>query len=347
MKIFPPKTLAEQAANIEEAAARWALLRTNGRLSQTQSAELEHWIARSDQHAEAFADAARALELVKVHAGSQHIVSMRADALAERGERLSHGVKLGVGALLAATLALAVFGASQPGLRDLARQALSAVAPQTAEYQTGVGERATISLPDGSVATLDTQSEFRVDYTIGERGVRLLRGQALFEVAKHRNIPFRVYANGQRITAVGTKFNVRLLDRGLKLTLVEGRVRVDRASPTLPGAITPTTELAAGEVLEAHNGAAATVRMTDTSRDISWPSGLLIFQDETLDTAVTEMNRYATVPIRIDGRFGGQYRVSGVFKTGDPERFARAMTEVFPLSLTHGSSGEPVLVQRP
>ncbi len=44
-----------------------------------------------------------------------------------------------------------------------------------------------ITLPDGSIATLDTDSALKIGYTTAERGVRLLRGQALFEVAKHKS----------------------------------------------------------------------------------------------------------------------------------------------------------------
>src|SRR5690606_34703571 len=95
----------------------------------------------------------------------------------------------------------------------------------------------------------------------------------------------------------------------------------------------------AGEVLEAPPAAAMVVKVADTNRAVSWRDGVVVFDDVPLAEAVAEMNRYTTAPVTLAEPEIGAFRVSGVFRTGDPERFAMAMAEVFPLEVDHGPSG--------
>ena len=57
-------------------------------------------------------------------------------------------------------------------------------------------------------------------------------------------------------------------------------------------------------------------------------------------------NRYTTHPIAIADTTIGTYRVSGVFQSNDPEHFSQAMTEVFPIQVTHAPDGAPTLRAR-
>ncbi|MDR3511362.1 MAG: FecR domain-containing protein [Caulobacteraceae bacterium] len=330
---------------VAEAAARWALLHDEGPLTPAQLRDFDRWEAQSEAHGAAFAETLGVLEQVRAAAGAGEILAMRADALAARPDGGTYR-RLLTGGAVAACLALGL-ALAWPWVGQVLREKLPTLSGSPArDYRTDVGERATVSLPDGSLATLDTASEIEVAYSAGERGVRLVKGQALFEVAKHKAAPFRVYAAGRRITAVGTQFDVRLEDRGLRLTLVEGRVRVDGPTPLFSGAIAPAMQVGAGEMLEARNDT-TTIRPTDPARQTSWRNGLLLFQDEPLEQAVDEVNRYTTTPIRIEGPIGRDYRVSGVFEAGDPLRFARNLAEVFPLQVAVRPDGAPVVTLRP
>jgi len=71
-----------------------------------------------------------------------------------------------------------------------------------------------------------------------------------------------------------------------------------------------------------------------------------VFDDAPLADAVAEINRYTTHPVVLADAGIGAYRVSGVFKTGDPERFAQSMAEVFPLTVDE-SGDSPELKSRP
>jgi transmembrane sensor len=97
-------------------------------------------------------------------------------------------------------------------------------------YATGIGQRSTFVLQDGSSVELDADSKIEVAFTASERNVELLEGRAMFEVAKNSLRPFIVHAANRKIVAVGTQFDVRLDKRSVQVTLVEGEVRVTRSS---------------------------------------------------------------------------------------------------------------------
>ncbi|MGI9169538.1 MAG: FecR family protein, partial [Caulobacteraceae bacterium] len=153
---------------------------------------------------------------------------------------------------------------------------------------------------------------------------------------------------GQRITAVGTVFDVRLDGDAVKVSMVEGVVRVRAKDSPAPAAASPRKEvvLNAGEVLVAQPARPLLVVRADISQVASWKSGLLVFNDTSLSDAVAEINRYSPRPIAIVDGAVGAYRVTGVFKSNDPEHFSRAMAEVFPIEVTHAPDGAPALRAR-
>ena len=211
-----------------------------------------------------------------------------------------------------------------------------------------------MKLPDGSMAVLDTDSAMHIAYTDNERGIRLLKGQALFIVAKHQPAPFQVYAGGQRVTAVGTRFNVRVEDDGpapkTRVALIEGIVRVARLTAT--GSATPdhrTSEITmtAGELFDSTRPGSLRVSASEAEGAAGWISGTLSFNDIPLGQAIAEINRYTARPIGLGDPKLANLRVSGVFKTGDSQHFAESMSDVFRLRVAHDERGNPLLLARP
>ncbi len=336
-----------------EDAADWMLREEAGRMSPADSVRLDQWLDKDPAHRSAWNDVRLAVDTASANAADPELMAMREVALSARGER-----DWGARGMIAAGLAVLVIGgiaawglrpAIVPASHDVGAvaQQFATTNPNIATYRTAVGERAAITLPDGSIATLDTDSALKIGYTTAERGVRLLRGQALFEVAKHKSIPFQVYAGDRRITAVGTRFNVRLDGGGpgakVSVALLEGVVQVANVSPADHSAPAQVITMAAGEMLEARAKEPVRIISTDTDRLASWRSGQLTFDDAPLGSAVAEMNRYTNRPILLTDPKLAALRVSGVFRTGDPEHFAETMAEVFPIRIDHDSAGHPVL----
>jgi len=148
-----------------------------------------------------------------------------------------------------------------------------------------------------------------------------------------------VHAGSRIITAVGTKFDVRLLGSSdtptVRVALLEGAVNVTNANR----ASLETASLFAGEVLQAPPLAPMRVRPGDTEALASWQSGVLVFNDRPLGEAVEEMNRYTTHPIVLADESSRDLRVSGVFNTSDPDHFAETIAETFSLRLDRNHDG--------
>jgi transmembrane sensor len=333
-------------------AADWLERQEATALTAEEQTRLDQWLAADAAHARAYDEMARVHALTDEHAADPKIMGLRQAALAAR--RSDRRPIWGMAAAASLALVIGLGWSSLGGMPTATPSPITRIAevlsasanPGAAVHRTRVGERLTFTLPDGSVTTLNTDSIVKVNYRDGERGVRLVRGQALFEVAKNRDAPFRVYAGDRQITAVGTVFDVRLDGRKVKVALVEGVVRVAlaRAAPAA-GKPVQQVEMTAGEVLEAPPSAPMRVASADTQRTISWRSGIVEFSGEPLGAAVAEMNRYTTRPIRIEDPAAAGYRVSGVFRTGESELFARMMTEVFPLEAEQ-APGEPIVLRR-
>ena len=341
-----------------ETAVYWLAREDEGRLSPDDRAALQDWLDADPAHQAIYDRAREAVGAPGRYSAHPEMMALRHVALSARREGVAPGWRLAAAAALtviACTAGWAAFGPDTGPSISRFGETVGALAPNlhpnSAVYRTAVGQRSSVRLPDGSIATLNTDSLLRVAYTGGERGVRLLRGQALFEVAHNKRRPFQVYAGDRRITAVGTVFDVRLDREKVKVALVEGVVRVTRlpGDPARRESDAPVQQvvMSAGEVLEATPVSPVTVAAAGAVQATSWRAGVVVFEAAPLSDAVAEVNRYTRSPLTIADPSIAGYRVTGVFKTGDPDRFAHSVAEVLPVEIETSSDGGVVLRGRP
>lgn len=345
---FPDRTRPSP----REVAAEWLQREEGGPLDAEERRRMDAWLAADPANRAAYEEVAYVYGLADEHAAAPLIMTLRRSALAAEARRPAPwGLAVAAAAVSAVALGWTALTVTPPDAPSTATRVAEALGvrpdPKSATYRTRVGERLTFNLPDGSVTTLNTNSVLKVAYADGERGVRLLQGQALFEVAKNQAAPFRVYAGDRQITAVGTIFDVRLDGEKVRVALVEGVVRVAPVKPTASPAAPPQqVELTAGEMLEAARAAPMVVAAADVRRAVTWKSGVVEFAGEPLSQAITEINRYTDRPIRLADASVGGLRISGVFRTGEPELFARMVSEVVPVAAERDADGQTVLIAR-
>ncbi len=213
------------------------------------------------------------------------------------------------------------------GVAALAAGALVAVTfvlGQGDTYSTGVGEQRLVSLQDGTRIRLDTDTRLRVKFSDRGRDVRLEQGQAFFNVAHDAARPFVVKADQTAIRALGTRFDVRLVDADVKVTLVQGAVEVTSAKSDAAWRLRPGQSIST-------EGAAPTPRPVDVATATSWTSGRLTFRSMPLAQAVAEVNRYSRDKVVVDAERLKSVPVSGVFDVGDTEAFVVAVCDLFEL----------------
>lgn len=207
---------------------------------------------------------------------------------------------------------------------------------QTA-YRTTIGGLQDVSLPDGSVITLSSDSRILVTLSRSERLIDLQQGEAFFKVAKDASRPFVVSAGNRRAIAVGTRYDVRRDATDLRVVVTQGVVRLE--SDNRPdGRRLPTALLPAGSVALA-NDAGVVVNsgpVQQAEELLSWRSGFIAFHDTPLSTAVAEFNRYNRRRIVIGDASIGAMRVGGNFRWSNADSFVRLLELGFPVRAVRG-----------
>jgi transmembrane sensor len=188
-----------------------------------------------------------------------------------------------------------------------------------ADEITTTAELRTIKLQDGSTITLGPDSAIAIAYTEGERQVRLLQGEAFFEVTADRNRPFAVRTKWAQASVLGTRFDVRLDDAGVMVAVEEGRVLVDS------GRNRETLE--AGQAVEVASSGSFQRGTLEAGSVALWRQGLVYLKDRPMGAAVDEIRRYFPGKIVVtDGALAGQ-PTTGVFDLKDPEAALRGLAQ--------------------
>jgi len=348
--------------DLMERAAQW-LDETSQQPSADKQAALARWLDESAAHRQAYERVKQTWELARQSAHDSQMLALRHET-ALRITRRSARNTAHRGWLAAAVACLiigaAVFVGLSPQLSSRTNALLaSAGITRDGSYVTGVGERLAINLKDGSQVTLNTDSAIDVAFSAAERGVRLLRGQALFEVAKDHTRPFVVTANNRRLVAIGTAFDVRLDGTRIQVTMVEGTVRVERAigargtpdsNGTAPDIANPSSQIAtitAGEQLTIDEQQLNRIRGSDPERTTSWQRGQLLFDNTRLGDAIAEMNRYSERQLELRDTALADLRISGAFSTSRPAVFVEAITMYFPIDVDYADEQKLTLIGRP
>jgi transmembrane sensor len=206
------------------------------------------------------------------------------------------------------------------------------------EFATGTGEQRALQLEDGSVVHLNAHSRIAVNISDEARDVKLIEGEALFEV-HHEPRPFRVLTRATVIRDIGTRFNVYSRADSIKVAVIEGSVELTAvptgAVATLPSADSEEpgkSERAASHIIVSdqqaqidRNGAVTIDTVPDISEATAWWQRRLVYRNETLAHIVEDFNRYNRRHIRLEGEEVMNRSYTGVFDADDPESLAQVL----------------------
>ena len=201
---------------------------------------------------------------------------------------------------------------------------------------TRIGEQREVTLEDGSIVNLDTDSALSILFSRHARHVHLVRGQAYFTVAHSPDLPFIVDAGSVKVTATGTQFDVRQVGNRIDVTLVQGGVNI-RSGDSI-------SRLVSGQKLRVLPGRKPVPEMADLALANAWTHGHLVLDGVSLAHAIDEVNRYTDRPVRLaDPTYAGA-KFSGSLKTGDVPGFVAAVTAMLPLRAVTDKAGSVHLV---
>jgi transmembrane sensor len=306
--------------------------------------ELSAWLAEDERNAAAWQRVQEDWALFGEHANAPEILELRAAALAHaheagqsrwvRSRRFAMSHRLGIAA----------------GILILAIGGLLLWMQQPEVYTTRVGERRVVTLADGSQVALDSRSEVKVQFSSHARELTLTKGQARFDVARDIERPFSVSADGHKVIAMGTSFNVDLFGPSLLVTLIEGRVVVSSTPSLLEvtkvEALVPRITLDAGEQVVFSPKAPPSVARVNLGQATAWENGEVVSDNDSLATVVARINRYTQHAVIIDDPQTGALRISGVFHTGDTQGFISTIVAYLPVRAEQDADGTTRLTHR-
>lgn len=330
-----------KAPDLSSEACAWVAQLETGELSKEDLDAFREWINRSPRHYAEIKRLARLshdINVIADMAGPLKAAAARREAVL----RLRSASLFVNGWGVAAALVLALAGLAAVILR----QPGDTPAPVPYVIATEIGEFREIALADGSTVKLNTDSEIEVELDQSQRRIRLLKGEAYFEVARNPDNPFVVFAADRQVTAVGTAFAVRWTDNAFTVTVSEGKVSVnERLAKTEQGAVQTSGDAEAGDIpplpevaphlLEAGQRLAVsdfeihptieTLSPRDLTRDFSWRTGFLEFDKAPLGEVVREMERYTTLDIEIADDELKNLKFGGVIRIGETDAFFEAL----------------------
>ena len=351
----------------EEAAHWWTLLHGDGATTEDRR-EFLSWVARSPDRIEAYLRVERLMSVlgsgqvrwpdtpaeVLIREAKAPVEAVPVTTILElptrytaessaRADLHGSGIRLRWKHSLAATV----------GALAVALVACWLLAPAAAQrYATAPGEQRSILLADGSRVTLDSASSMAVDLRKRHRIVRLLKGEALFQVTHDPGRPFDVYAAGAVVRAIGTEFNVDLLPSYADLTVLQGRVAVMSESQAAVPMSTATTAArnaspskyfspasfpaptgalilgAAQHVFITPTGLSFPRPVSDPSAATAWTRQQLVFEQRPLGEVVDELDRETGHRIVIDSDVLRARRVTGVMQLDDPQSLLEFLSDV-------------------
>jgi transmembrane sensor len=163
--------------------------------------------------------------------------------------------------------------------------------------ETPKGGKYQVSLPDGTRVWLNSASSLRYPLRFNDKQRKVeLDGEAYFEVAKLRHLPFLVVTKKQTVEVLGTHFNINSYsdENSVKTTLLEGSVRVSSS-----GAKHAESILKPGQqsVLQSDE---LKVKEADLTVEMAWKNGEFIFTNNDFRAEMRKVARWYDVDVVYD-----------------------------------------------
>ncbi|PCI47747.1 MAG: hypothetical protein COB49_06875 [Alphaproteobacteria bacterium] len=349
------KKMHKKINDIHDQAAYWFTRFESGLITAGQRLDFEAWVNENPQHLRAFEEietlsgAMQALSEDLKRRSPDKETSLRGDVLKNAALLDAHRARkkrfilFRRAASIAASILVVFAGvwlwqSSSLNGADL--------------YRTAVGEQKTVMLSDGSVMTLNTNSEISVAMTDNVRRLHLKKGEVYFEVAKDKNRPFEVAVQNAFVKAVGTAFNIKQQNDQISVLVTEGTVEVkSNFVPRLASFSANSSEkketLIVGDQIIFGQKKMERVNLEShlVSRKTLWRKGRIFLDQKSLAEIVREIQPYIADKIIIADEEVAALIAGGVFKMGEINSFFGALEAALPVTIVR-EKGVIILMRR-
>ncbi len=310
-------------------AAAWFIKLRDDDLPESEYLAWQKWLADNDTNANAFVDAERCWE---------ELDNIQNPPWPEKNSRTTTLMRriMPIAAAIMVALSIGFF---------VQQNISSPIATTT--YQTARSEHKNIELEDGSKITLGARSIVNVNYTDEQRNITLVRGEAVFSVAKNKARPFVVQVGKGTVTAVGTKFNIHSNNQDVTVTVLEGIVEVN---PLLTNEnISPAAlpRVSAGKAVSYdYNGRISDVKPINVDAATSWEKGLLVRVNTPLASVIADVNRYSSREIIIGDPSLNYISFTGTVLNDGIDNWLRGLSVAYPIKVLDSGHDAILLLKK-
>ena len=334
---------AEKAPGVEAQAREWVVYLRSDRVEPAEVRRFANWLASDPAHAEAFrfheqllADIAQIAELEEV-------------GLCSPGQPWKPRPPAWMRRMLPFAPVAAVAAAAVLILAGLFAVTGGPFVPET-HYTTQIAEVREVRLPDGTRVTLGPRSRLDISYSRDLRVVRLIDGEAFFDVVSEPSRPFHVIAGDRLIRVLGTRFNVTRAGATVRVAVVEGRVELLASTPpagSLAQLAATAEVLTAGErALVERDSAIRLDSGVDETTHSSWQNNWLSYEDASLAEIIAHARRYEPRRIILTTPEIGELRLTAAFGVNDIDQFLAGVEAVHPIRVDRSRPDRIVISPR-
>lgn len=318
----------KNSLEIQAVAAAWIERRESEDWQEGDQAALDAWLAEAPTHLVAY------LRADDVWNRANRLRALNGPARSDAYSGYIRSLRPMIFKIAGAFAAILLIGAGAAGYFSI---------PKQETYATTIGGHETLTLDDGSLVDLNTDTVVRVAYSAVQRNIWLDKGEAYFRVAHDAAHPFVVTLGDRRVVDLGTEFSIRRDSDRVKVALLKGKARFEDAAgvpQSRPITLTP------GDVVTATaNSVSLTEKPTqDLTNQLGWRRGMLVFDRTALADVASEYNRYNRKKIVIADAVTARLTISGTLPTNDIGAFARVARKFFNLRVEQ--LGNEVVVSR-
>ena len=314
---------------IDVQAAAWAARSLSGSMTQQEEGALQDWLRADLSHNEAY----------EAYLHVANCASVAADMAAEAAlEEEIEGFASRQKSQRQWFVAIPAIAASIAAVAFLVSVVMGPGESYTT-YATLRGENKKIDLADGTVVALNTDTEIEVLIDARRRAVRLVRGEALFDVARDPQRRFIVTSDTAQTSVLGTRFNFYEKPGETVVSVLSGVVEVGTAHLDAP----PVTLIAGQEVAIKPNDARPEVRDFKPDAVISWRRGLAYHENEPLWKVIADLNRYFATELVIGDSVLNDIPVTGGFDITDQSVAVESLSIALSLRAEQSDTNQIVL----
>ncbi len=192
-------------------------------------------------------------------------------------------------------------------------------APQSSRIQ--------FELPDGSSGWLNSGSRLKYHPGFSKQREVELAGEAYFDVTSSKEV-FKVSTPGLEINVLGTEFNVTAYpnDELTHVLLTEGEVQIEGTEKMFERNLVPNERLtfnpAENKVI---------VQKVEPHSFTAWKDGLLVLDNEPLESAISRFERWYNVDIEIKDDVLKKYRFKATFEDEPLEEVLKLLSVSTPM----------------